>query len=71
MLRERVTFKGGMTYAAITSMEASDMKALFEKALFAAQTRAAELGQEFGRYSPLGAAPCATGPRDGAKAIED
>lgn len=47
-LRERVTSKGGTTYAAITSMEASDMKALFEKALVAAQTRAAELGQEFG-----------------------
>ncbi|WP_310567591.1 pyrroline-5-carboxylate reductase [Hydrogenophaga sp.] len=48
-LRERVTSKGGTTYAAITSMEASDMKALFEKALVAAQTRAAELGQEFGK----------------------
>ena len=47
-LRERVTSKGGTTYAAITSMEASDMKALFEKALVAAQTRAAELGREFG-----------------------
>ena len=49
ILRERVTSKGGTTYAAITSMEASDMKALFEKALNAAQTRAAELGQEFGK----------------------
>jgi pyrroline-5-carboxylate reductase len=48
-LRERVTSKGGTTYAAITSMEASDMKALFEKALVAAQTRAAELGAEFGK----------------------
>ncbi len=48
-LRERVTSKGGTTYAAITSMEASDMKALFEKALKAAQTRAAELGAEFGK----------------------
>ncbi len=48
-LRERVTSKGGTTYAAITSMEASDMKALFEKALIAAQTRAAELGAEFGK----------------------
>ncbi len=47
-LRERVTSKGGTTYAAITSMEASDMKALFEKALVAAQNRAAELGAEFG-----------------------
>ena len=49
VLRERVTSKGGTTYAAITSMEASDMKALFEKALMAAQTRAAELGAEFGK----------------------
>ncbi|WP_066253473.1 pyrroline-5-carboxylate reductase [Hydrogenophaga flava] len=48
-LRERVTSKGGTTYAAITSMEASDMKALFEQALVAAQTRAAELGAEFGK----------------------
>ncbi|MGM9425944.1 pyrroline-5-carboxylate reductase [Hydrogenophaga sp. MI9] len=49
VLRERVTSKGGTTYAAITSMEASDMKALFEKALIAAQNRAAELGAEFGK----------------------
>jgi len=49
ILRERVTSKGGTTYAAITSMEASNMKALFEKALFAAQSRAAELGAEFGK----------------------
>ena len=49
VLRERVTSKGGTTYAAITSMEASDMKALFEKALVAAQIRAAELGREFGK----------------------
>lgn len=48
-LRERVTSKGGTTYAALTSMEASDMKALFEKALVAAQTRAEELGQEYGK----------------------
>ena len=48
VLRERVTSKGGTTYAAITSMEASDMKALFEKALVAAQTRAGELGRAFG-----------------------
>lgn len=47
-LRERVTSKGGTTHAAITSMDASDMKALFEAALFAAQRRAAELGREFG-----------------------
>jgi pyrroline-5-carboxylate reductase len=47
-LRERVTSKGGTTYAAITSMDASGVKAKFEEALFAAQKRAAELGKEFG-----------------------
>jgi pyrroline-5-carboxylate reductase len=47
-LRERVTSKGGTTYAAITSMEASGMKARFEEALVAAQKRAEELGREFG-----------------------
>ena len=48
-LRERVTSKGGTTYAALTSMEAAGVKAKFEEALFAAQKRAEELGQEFGR----------------------
>ncbi len=48
VLRERVTSKGGTTYAAITSMEASGMKAKFEEALVAAQKRAEELGREFG-----------------------
>ncbi|MCB2016847.1 MAG: pyrroline-5-carboxylate reductase, partial [Hydrogenophaga sp.] len=49
VLRERVTSKGGTTHAALSSMESSGMKALFEKALKAAQTRAAELGAEFGK----------------------
>ena len=49
MLRERVTSKGGTTYAAITSMEQDGLKALFVKALHAAHRRAAELGDEFGR----------------------
>ena len=48
-LRERVTSKGGTTYAAISSMEASGIKTLFEDALKAAQARAAELGAEFGK----------------------
>jgi len=47
-LRAKVTSKGGTTYAAITSMDESGVKALFAKALFAAQKRAGELGQEFG-----------------------
>ena len=48
LLRERVTSKGGTTYAALTSMEASGVKAAFVQAMQAAQTRAAELGDEFG-----------------------
>lgn len=48
VLRQRVTSKGGTTYAALTSMAQSDIKAQFEKALKAAGARAHELGQEFG-----------------------
>ena len=48
LLRERVTSKGGTTYAALTSMETSGVKAAFVQAMQAAQTRAAELGDEFG-----------------------
>ena len=48
VLRERVTSKGGTTYAALTSLEASGVKAAFVAALKAAQQRAAELGREFG-----------------------
>ena len=48
VLRQRVTSKGGTTYAAITSMEKDQMQALFAKALHAANDRARELGDEFG-----------------------
>jgi pyrroline-5-carboxylate reductase len=48
ILRQRVTSKGGTTHAAIASMEESGVKELFSKALFAAQARARELGNEFG-----------------------
>jgi pyrroline-5-carboxylate reductase len=48
LLRERVTSKGGTTYAALTAMDAAGMKASFEAALQAAQHRAQELGREFG-----------------------
>jgi len=48
VLRQRVTSKGGTTYAAITSMEADGVQALFAKALHAARLRARELGDEFG-----------------------
>ena len=49
VLRQRVTSKGGTTYAAITAMEDSGMKASFVKAMQAAQLRAQELGDEFGK----------------------
>jgi pyrroline-5-carboxylate reductase len=49
VLRERVTSKGGTTFAAITSMDQSGIKPLFIKAMHAAKTRAAELGEEFGK----------------------
>jgi len=48
VLRQRVTSKGGTTYAAITSMEQDQVQALFIKALHAARQRAEELGDEFG-----------------------
>jgi len=48
VLRERVTSKGGTTYAAITSMQDSGVAALFEAALQAAQHRAKEMGDAFG-----------------------
>jgi len=48
VLRERVTSKGGTTYAALTSLEQSGVKAAFIRALHAAETRARELGDEFG-----------------------
>jgi pyrroline-5-carboxylate reductase len=48
VLRQRVTSKGGTTYAAITSMEQDQVQALFIKAMQAACKRATELGNEFG-----------------------
>ncbi len=48
VLRQRVTSKGGTTYAAILSMEQDDLKNAFMRALHAARHRAAELGDEFG-----------------------
>lgn len=49
VLRERVTSKGGTTYAALSSMEGAGVKAAFVAAMRAAQQRAGELGDEFGR----------------------
>ncbi len=49
VLRQRVTSKGGTTYAALTSMAEDHVKEAFVKAMLAAQKRAAELGDEFGK----------------------
>lgn len=48
ILRQRVTSKGGTTYAAISSMENDNIKAQFVRAMHAARQRAKELGDEFG-----------------------
>jgi pyrroline-5-carboxylate reductase len=48
-LRERVTSKGGTTYAALTSMQQSGVKEAIVKALHAASDRGREMGEEFGR----------------------
>lgn len=47
-LRQRVTSKGGTTYAALTSMENDGVKQRFIQAMNAAEQRAKELGKEFG-----------------------
>jgi pyrroline-5-carboxylate reductase len=49
VLRERVTSKGGTTYAALTSMDESGVKPAIVRALRAAAARGKELGEEFGR----------------------
>jgi pyrroline-5-carboxylate reductase len=49
LLRERVTSKGGTTYAALQSMESSGVKPAIVKALHAAAARGRELGDEFGK----------------------
>lgn len=48
VLRERVTSKGGTTYAAITSLQADGVAALIDKAMQAAKDRAQSLGEELG-----------------------
>ncbi len=50
ILRQRVTSKGGTTAAAIESMDDSDIKPLFVRALHKAAHRAKELGDEFGLH---------------------
>jgi pyrroline-5-carboxylate reductase len=48
-LRERVTSKGGTTYAALMSMEQAGVKDSIVTALKAAAARSKELGDEFGK----------------------
>ncbi len=48
LLRERVTSKGGTTYAALTTLERHAVQQHFVEALHAAAKRAKELGDEFG-----------------------
>jgi pyrroline-5-carboxylate reductase len=48
VLREKVTSKGGTTYAALTSMEASGVKAAIVSAVKAAAARGKELGEQLG-----------------------
>lgn len=48
ILRERVTSKGGTTYAALTHLEGQQVKQAFVEAMLKAQARARELGDEFG-----------------------
>lgn len=49
VLRQRVTSKGGTTYAAISAMDDAGMKDAFIKAMHAAHRRAREMGEEFGK----------------------
>lgn len=49
VLRERVTSKGGTTYAALTSMDASGTKDAIIAGIKAAAARSRELGDEFGK----------------------
>jgi len=49
VLRERVTSKGGTTYAALTSMEESGVKQAIITAMKAAAARGRQLGEELGK----------------------
>jgi pyrroline-5-carboxylate reductase len=48
VLRERVTSKGGTTFAALSVMQEKGLHAIFLQAMQAAQERAKSLGQELG-----------------------
>ena len=49
ILRQRVTSKGGTTYAALTHLESTAVASHFKEAIHAAAKRASELGDEFGK----------------------
>lgn len=49
VLRERVTSKGGTTAAALASFDASEVKEAIVRGALAADMRAKEMGEEFGR----------------------
>lgn len=49
LLRERVTSKGGTTYAALTAMDTLGVRSAIVQALHAAADRGRELGEEFGK----------------------
>jgi pyrroline-5-carboxylate reductase len=49
VLRERVTSKGGTTAAALASFDASGVKAAIVRGVLAADARAREMGDEFGK----------------------
>ncbi len=49
ILRDKVTSKGGTTYAALCSMEQAQVKPAIIKALQSAQARSRELGDELGK----------------------
>lgn len=49
LLREKVTSKGGTTHAAISSLQADGVDAAIVRAVRAAEQRARELGDEFGK----------------------
>lgn len=51
LLRERVTSKGGTTYAALTSMEEAGVKPAIISAMKAAAARGREMGDELGAAS--------------------
>lgn len=54
VLREKVTSKGGTTYAALTSMEQSQVKPHIVQALLCAQQRGRAMGEELGEESSAG-----------------